>query len=518
MSRLQSVIDQIDNASGSIILNDFSLGLNSSDSNEILKDGETIILKNWNNDERGAIKKVKGFTKKNATLLGAKPVRGLFRVYQSGGTKHLLAICNGASFYSTNGGTTFTAVTSGTGLTETDFLTGVNYNDLFFFTGITDNLKLYTVGTTTMSTPASVPTDPCKILLKRADRRMIALVNSVNGSTKYFSKIDPTGAAADDWSASNDAGSIAIDGTKSEPLTGCHTFGAIDIDFKSYAAFKTWGYPTPQTKRIPGSPGCAAPYSCAQGNGLGFHLGHDAVWMFDGNKFIEISPPIQNIIDSINPSYVQNSFGVYREGLYWLFYTTSGQTTNTKCIIYDVNFSNPYIGNNIWYERDGLSMNCPVIFNGEGDDNEIYAGVSASTGFVHRLDFSSDGSDAGSNINAIIQTKYFNAKLPRIVKRFPKIHVRYFLNTGTINVNWYTDRGLTTGNFNLPTTQSGVALGTFILGTDILAEDVELQHTERLPETAIGKDISLKFTHNGTGATAPIIRDVEIEWEALYIP
>ena len=64
-------------------------------------------------------------------------------------------------------------------------------------------------------------------------------------------------------------------------------------------------------------------------------------------------------------------------------------------------------------------------------------------------------------------------------------------------------------------TQTGVGLGTFVLGTDILSENVERYHTERLPDTAIGKDISLKIVHDNTG-TAPIIREIEIEWEGIY--
>lgn len=521
MARLKSnllspqSIDTLNNSFGSIILNRFDGGLNTYDSNEILQDNEAIIRQNWDNSSRGAITKVNGFTKKNSSAIASQPITGLFRVYQSNGTKQLLAVCNGKLYYSDDGGTTFTQATSGTGLSTSVFNSGVNYNDLFFFTNTTDNLKKYTIGTTTMATPASVPTDPCRILLKRSDRRMIALVNAVNGSTLYFSKIDPTGAAADDWSATNDAGSIAIDGAKSETLTGGMTFGAVDIIFKDYAAFRVWGYPAPQAVRIPGSPGCAAPQSIAQGDGLGFCLSHDAVYMYDGNKFISISDPIQDLIDDINSSYIQNVFGIYRDGYYWLFYTKSGDTTNQNCLIYDVFYSNPYIGKNIWFERTGLKMNCPVIFTGTGDDNELYAGDSASTGFVYRLDFSSTGDDNGANIDAIYQTKYFNAGLPHIVKRFSKIHIRYYSAEGEIIIRWYTNRGLTTGSFTMSVSQTGVALGSFQLDVDRLAEDVEKTHTERLPDTAIGKDISLKFEHDGKGIV-PIIRDVEIEYELLY--
>ena len=366
-------IDRIENVRDSILINEFDGGLNSTDSNEVLKDSEATIRQNWSSSERGALVKVNGFTKKNSTLMGAKPVRGLFRVYQSDGTKHLLAICNGKVFYSTNDGTSFTQDAGSLAITETVYNSGQNYNNLFFFTNATDNLQHYTPGTTTAAAATDQPTDPCRILLKRSDRRLLALVNSVNGSTLYFSKVDPTGAAADDWSATADAGSIAIDGAKSEPLTGGMTFGAVDIIFKAYAAFRVWGYPSPQAIRIPGSPGCAAPQSTAQGDGLGFHLAHDGVWMYDGNKFMPISDPIDDDLDAINASYIQNAFGVYVDGHYWLFVTITGQTTNTVCYIYDVASSNPYIGKNVWYKRAGLAMNNPCVWTGAGDDIEIYS-------------------------------------------------------------------------------------------------------------------------------------------------
>lgn len=507
-------INTLDNIRMRKVLTDFSGGLNQKSSNEELNDNEAILRQNWSNDDRGAIKKVNGYTKRNATTMGAKPVRMLGRVYLANGTKHLLAMCNGKLFYSTDNGTTFTQETGAVAFTETDFFTGVNFNNLFFFTGLTNNLYKYTVGTTTAAATTSQPTDPCKIVLKRSDRRLLALVNIVNASTLYFSKIDPTGAAADDWSAANDAGSIAIDGALSEALTGGATFGAYDIIFKDYAAFKVWGYPTPQAVRMTGSPGCAAPYSVAQGDGLTFHLAHDGVYMYDGNRFILISDPIKPLIDLINPSYIQNAFGVYREGLYWLIYTYTGQTTNKKAFIYDVLGSNPYTGRNLWYERP-LLMNCPMVLQGYGDDNELFAGDSADTGFVYRLDFSSTGADDTANIEGIYQTKYFDFDTPHIVKFFPKIHITYYLAAGNLIATWYTNRGTTSGSFTVPVTQTGTPLGVFVLDTDRLAANVENTHTERLPATAVGKDISIKFTHDATGAP-PIIREAEIEAEALY--
>ena len=510
-------IDSLENVRGEIKLSDFSGGLNSADSNEVLKDNEAIVRKNWDTSERGAIVRVNGFTKKNATLIAAKTGLGLFRVYQSDGTRKLVAAMgDGKLYFSDNDGTSWTQATDGTGLSTTKFNSGVNFNNLLFFTNPTDNLQTYTPGTDTMVAATDQPTDPCSILIKRADKRMLALVNTVNGSTLYFTKIGPTGAAADDWSASNDAGSIAIDGALSEPLSGGMTFGAVDIIFKDNKAFKVWGYPNPIALHMPGSPGCAAPHSVVQGEGLGFFLAHDGVWLFDGNKFIKISDKIQPIIDSINQSQITNAFGVYRNGFYWLFYTPSGQTKNQKVIIYDAHRSNPYINKNIWFERSGIAMNSPVIFDGVGDANELYAIASAETGFVYRLDFSSTGADDTANISAIYQTKYFDDKFPRVVKRISKIHIRYLLGQGNIRVTWFTNRGNVSGNYDIAAQGTGVKLGTFLLGTDSLVSNVENTHTQDLPDTAVGKDFSVKIEQDSTGNPA-IIRGIDIEWEALYV-
>ncbi len=515
MPLLRKQIDVIENVGDSKNINNFGGGLNDTASNEVLQDDESIVRQNWANTTNGALEKVNGFTKRNSTLLGAKPIRGLFRVYESDLTTKLLAMCNAKLFYSDNEGTTFTQEGNSTVYTETDFFTGINYNDKFFFTGQTQNVHVFDPAANTSAAATDQPTDPCKVLLKRSDRRLIALVNTVNGSTLYFSKLDPTGAAADDWSASNDAGSIAIDGAKSEPLSGALTFGAVDIIFKDYAAFKVWGYPNPEVTRMPGSPGCAAPYSTAQGDGLGFVLAHDAVWMWDGNKFLNITTRrIETIIKAIAPTQVTHAFGVYRNDQYWLFYTTSGDTVNKNCIIYDVNLSNPYVGKNVWFERTGLEMNNPVIFDGSTDDNEIYAGDSADTGFVYQLDFSADGSDNGSNINAINQTKYHDMGFPHLVKRFKWIKIKYVLTANQLTFDWLVDRGVRTGQYS-GSTAGGTKLGSFVLDVDTLAGSNVAYHNENLPDNCVGKDISLKQTSNATGDN-PRIEGIELCWEALY--
>ena len=494
MPRIHTQLDAVENQGDQKVINIFG-GLNTSISNDLLQDSDAIIRKNWGGDETGALTKVAGYTKKNSTKLADAPVRGLFRVYKSSGSDELLAICNGVVSYSDNEGTSFTGATNGTGLSATDFYTGVNYNDLFFFTSPTNNLYHFTPATNTVAASTDQPTWGCKILLKRADRRMVALVNSSYGSTLSFSKVNPTGTAADDWSATADAGTIAIEGVKSDPLTGGATLGAYDLIFKDYTAFKVWDYPNVKSKKITGAPGCIAPYSVVEGGGYVFFLAKDGIYQWDGAGFEKLSEPVKSIIMNIPKAYKANTWGAYRNGLLYIYYTPNGATTNTGCLIYDVLNSNPYNKQFIWYERADWAMNCPLVLSGTGDDNEIYAGDSASTGFVYRLE--NGTTDNTGNITSIWQSKYHDMKLSNVVKYFAKLYIEYYNTSGTFTVNWYTDRGSTTGSYT-------------ITGTGGNAIDVK-----GLPPEAKGTDFSVKITHVGS-STAPVIRSVSISWEALY--
>lgn len=496
MPRNYTILDQIDNQGNNKIISQFSGGLDTTTTNDLLPDNKAIVRKNWGQDELGALKKVNGYTKKNAIALASKPVRGLFRVYKSSGSDEMLAICNGVVSYSDDEGTTFTGATGGSGFTETDYWTGVNYNDLFFFTGQTDNLKHYTPGTNTVAAATDKPAVGCKFIFKRADRRLVCIVNATNSSTLYYSKVDPTGTDADDFSAVNDAGSIAIDGAKSDPLTGGASIGTYDLIYKDYCSFKVWNYPNPKSIRIIGGAGCASPYTVAQGEGMVFALGHDSISMWDGNSFTKISEPIKNILATIPQAYIQNSFAVCRNGFYWLFYPGVGSTVNNKCLVYDIRNSNPYDNQCIWFERDDLAMNSPLVLDGVGDNNEIYAGDSASTGFVYRLD--NGTSDNTANITAYYQTKYDNMGASNIVKRFSKIYISCYNTSGTFTVNWYCNKGTSiTGSYTITETSG------------------ELIDIEPMPDSCVGTDLSIKITHAGN-STAPIIRSIEVAWEALY--
>ena len=78
-------------------------------------------------------------------------------------------------------------------------------------------------------------------------------------------------------------------------------------------------------------------------------------------------------------------------------------------------------------------MNCPLVLDGVGDNNELYAGDSASTGFVYQLDTGT--TDNTGNITAYYQTKYMNMDAPNVVKRFSKIFIEYYNTSGTFTID-----------------------------------------------------------------------------------
>lgn len=502
-----------------ITVDRFDGGLNTKYSNSLLRDDEAIVRQNWHNDAYGDIEVVRGYDLKNTSQPASAAVMGLFRVYQSGGLRKGLAIINGTMYYSDNNFGTLTAATGGTGFGTEKVHSGVNFNDLFFVTSRDTNLKHYTPGTNTVANATDKPPYPCAVIRKLAEGRLIAVNNDINGSTLYFSKLNPTGTDSDDWSATNDAGSVAVDGAKSEKTISAFPWESGAIALKSYGAFRTYGFPSVTATIIPASPGCDAPHAVVWSTkeGKAYFLNKEGIWMFDGTVFLRISEVIQSLIDEINPAYIENATAVYRLGYIWFFWTASGDITNKKCVIYDAKHSNPYEGRNIWYERINLNIASPVYFDGTGDDNELYGGTSQATGKIYRLDFSSSGRDESANTTAAYQTKYFDAGLPNVIKNFKRIRIKLIGNGGTLTVTWYTNDGATSGSYTVTIDSiSGFTLDVSRLDVGTLGGSAQDQYSrQNLPDMAVGRNISVKIEHSGT-ATRPRIKEVTIEGQLMY--
>lgn len=124
-------------------------GRNTKDSNTLIGDSEAVDIENFDFEERGALKKVPGSAKLNASAIAAYPVNTLFEAIKSDGTSHLLAFCGSGIYVSTDGGTTFSTLKD-TGITANQkwscytyadnviMVNGVDTNQIYDFTAVRD--------------------------------------------------------------------------------------------------------------------------------------------------------------------------------------------------------------------------------------------------------------------------------------------------------------------------------------------------------------------------------------------
>src|SRR3990172_4825859 len=88
-------------------------GRNTKDSNTLIADIEAVDIENFDFEERGALKKVAGSAKLNASAIAAASVNSLFEAIKSDGTSHLLAFCGTGIYLSTDVGATFSTLATG---------------------------------------------------------------------------------------------------------------------------------------------------------------------------------------------------------------------------------------------------------------------------------------------------------------------------------------------------------------------------------------------------------------------
>jgi hypothetical protein len=120
--------------------------------------------------------------------------------------------------------------------------------------------------------------------------------------------------------------------------------------------------------------GCMSHKSIAQyQNGIIWYTGKEIV-LFDQSGFRVLSDAVQDHLDDVRDGYRNQSVGVIYNMRYYFFYTPTGQTRNTKCIVYDLRVQG-------WVELTGWEIQCALSLRGDSETWSLYCGDSAS-GFV----------------------------------------------------------------------------------------------------------------------------------------
>lgn len=133
------------------------------------------------------------------------------------------------------------------------------------------------------------------------------------------------------------------------------------------------------------------------------------IHMFNGSSLMDIADQIIPLFDYVNnttiavrPTYNSEcALGFSNDILYFSYPEGSSATTANKTIAY--NFKTQ-----TWFKPPTPATRIFARFFEHGDEERIYCGDSASTGFVYRLNYGEDA--AGSDFKAILETKKIGSK------------------------------------------------------------------------------------------------------------
>ena len=151
--------------------------------------------------------------------------------------------------------------------------------------------------------------------------------------------------------------------------------------------------------------------------------------MFDGGNIQLLSEPVKYYLDMANKDQIDDACGVFYNGQYWLSYTEQGSVVNNRILVYDIK-------RGVWTYYSGLYINCMCVWDGFGDEGELYGGMSNSTSYIYRMDYGSD--DVGTAITATYETPEMDMGFLQD-KGLRYLDVDYFDAPATVTITYTLD-------------------------------------------------------------------------------
>lgn len=441
-----------------------------SKSLETLKDNEWQTLTNWDFTLDGDIETRAGLT----SYSGVDSIVSLFRWRQSDGTLEWVGLTSGGGFYAHG-----TLIGSGFSSVGATAKFAVFQGKLYFVGGHVGSVYRWD-GTTRDTATADIDSPRCLVAHKErlwvADAADSGAANPVNGVV-YYSSVDDatTYDTTNGWFdiGSNDGGYI---------VGMFSTLGGLVI-LKTNGIWMIYGSdPDPSTgdmrkDQIYDDIGCVGVNACVQIGQAIYFMSTDGIYRLSNGALDDIGvdvwkgdfDPLLSVDDAGDSTRstlaLTKAAHIGRE-IWWL--VSSDGTDLDRIYVYS-------LVNNTWRRREGLDY---LAICGRADDLDNVTGFITTATDV--FNFGGVG-DNGSSISTVAKTKPFDHGEPDLVKQYPGIGVRATIPaSGTLTVTWDCDRGTRTG------TKTITATG---------------YHRLRLPATAWGQDISLKFTTDDTHGT-----------------
>lgn len=164
---------------------------------------------------------------------------------------------------------------------------------------------------------------------------------------------------------------------------------------------------------------------------VAYFLSDDGIYETNGNTDKLLSAPIDNKIQEILESNPANTvLGLHNNRLY-VFYTPSGESANSKCLVYNLNYE-------CWESEDTATyFNHVASLFGEKD--EWFLGSSLVGASYYGEKPSNDYDNLGKPLSWEIRTKYMHWKKPSIDKEVRQWVPRFLAQSDSYNVTCQYD-------------------------------------------------------------------------------
>ena len=404
--------------------NNFTQGLDTEKSPFFIDDNALIDGYGWDFSEYPALKVRAGRTTYGTS--GAATTRLLTNF----GNTHLVRAVGTALQYNSSG-TTWTTI-AGT-FTDTDW-DAANFDvsgSALILTNGTDNVK-YWNGTALADLNAV--TAPKGLYVAADNRRVYISGRSTDADVIHYCAFQD----ATDWTTVENSGSVKFYTDKGGPVTGLKAFSGQIWAFKkdAYCIIFHTGDSRFTHRLVEGSNdiGCASYKTIVEVGDLLFWLGTNDVYVGAGGAAQAVGGAIKRFIDSINQSYIQNSFSFTEDERYYLCIPTGSNTQPDTCLVYDTRFRKwlPY------------SISLGSLRFGAQLNNVAYAGDSSGQTFKMN-----DGTtDAGTVVSWLVQSRPYDDGQKESEKELYQMHLQGYFPTGTtltveiapddIGSTWYT--------------------------------------------------------------------------------
>jgi hypothetical protein len=475
----------------------FSGGLNTYFSDVNINDNQLSDCLNVMPDENGIIK-----TRFGCVALGSplpSRTRGLGVYYKVDGTRFRVAM-SGTALYKYNSVTeVWDAITGKTYTSDlqADFAQGGNY--LFIQNG-TDALSKFNGSTIADQANGQIGAG---IIFARS--RLITWGDTSNPSRIYLSG---TSANVGDFSSGNGGEFIDVNKDDGQKVTSVAKYGEDLLIYKDYATYKL----TFDSNGLP---------VISLVNPERGAITHRAVDNVEDDVFVmtrqpgvfsqgfranflnqirsdEVSLFISSLIESIQPSMIDQVAAIYFQRRYYLAFAEAGQTANNRILMYDAVTKS-------WWLWNGWSVNSFTVYADTDGVQHFYFG-SDTDGQVYEISETATD-DAGVAINSSMTSKAYAYEKFDVFKRINWIDFLFKNIKGTLNISVYLDSDTSSVSKTIGALSGRMGIGTGLFGriffgvdpsdAEVTSESVSRPKRLRIREKS--RTFKFKLSTNGVG-------------------